>query len=100
MPLEPEPPSCTATLWLSAWLNLSSAAYSPPIPTACRKLSKISKSNLSGAIRRVLRAPVTTLTMFIASLVLLAPGFAVAAEAVGHGGAPHLDGADLGLLWV
>ena len=37
----------------------------------------------------------------VAGLIIsLSPGLAMAAEAVGHGAAPHLDGAELGLLWV
>ena len=42
-----------------------------------------------------------TVTALVTGLiVLLSPGLAIAAEAAGHGTAPHLDGADLGLLWV
>jgi Na+/H+ antiporter NhaD/arsenite permease-like protein len=41
-----------------------------------------------------------TMMILVAGFTMLFPGFAIAAEAVGHGAAPHLDGADLGLLWV
>ena len=48
----------------------------------------------------VASASVMTMMIPVAGFVMLFPGFAVAAQAVGHGAVPHLDGADLGLLWV
>src|SRR4051794_2029462 len=38
--------------------------------------------------------------LLVAGLMLALPGIGLAAEAGGHGGAPHLDGAEMGLIWV
>jgi Na+/H+ antiporter NhaD/arsenite permease-like protein len=50
--------------------------------------------------RRVASASVMAMMILVAVFVMLFPDFAVAAQGVGHGAVPHLDGADLGLLWV
>jgi Na+/H+ antiporter NhaD/arsenite permease-like protein len=50
--------------------------------------------------RRVASAAVMAMMILVAVFVMLLPGFAVAAQGVGHGAVPHLDGADLGLQWV
>jgi len=44
--------------------------------------------------------PVGAFVLFSALLVLIPGADALAAEAVEHGAAPHLDGAELGLLWA
>ena len=60
------------------------------------------KNKASWISRHATPATVLTLTALAIGLMmfLLNPGFALAAEAGGHGAAPHLDGAELGLVWV
>ena len=60
------------------------------------------KNKASWISRHATSATVLTLTALAMGLMmfLLSPGFALAAEAGGHGAAPHLDGAELGLFWV
>jgi Na+/H+ antiporter NhaD/arsenite permease-like protein len=48
----------------------------------------------------ILRSLHGVATLFLTGFCLLAPGFALAAETGGHGTAPHLDGAGMGLIWV
>ena len=59
------------------------------------------KNEVSWIFRHVTPASVMTMMALVVGLIAsLSPGLAMAAEAVGHGAAPHLDGAELGLLWV
>ncbi len=59
------------------------------------------ESDVTAPLRRIVGAPGALAALFISCLVLTFPVLAAAAEAAGeHGGAPHLDGASLGLLWV
>lgn len=58
-------------------------------------------SDVTAPLRRIVGAPGALAALIISCLVLTFPGLAAAAEAVGeHGGAPHLEGATLGLIWV
>ena len=57
--------------------------------------------DVTAPLRRIVGAPGALVALIISCLVLTFPGLLAAAEAVGeHGGAPHLEGAALGLIWV
>jgi Na+/H+ antiporter NhaD/arsenite permease-like protein len=64
-------------------------------------LSQILKSDVLASIRPFAHPFARPFAALLAAgLALMLPGLALAAEAVAHGDVPHLDGAELGLLWV